>query len=380
MENNARLQSYFKESIDGMETVKASSAEDHVKNTTNGKFHSFLNSVVKNSMISISQDTLANTIELVGTVLILWAGFIMVLNNSTTIGALMTFYALLGYFTQPVKNLIELQPLVQTAVIAADRLSDILDLQTEEKTDEPVPMSSTNVWEFRNVDFRYGNRGLTLAGIDFSIKRGEKIAIVGESGSGKTTLAKLLLRFYSSEKGNILLDGVDINNFDISSLRKSIGYVDQNVFLFSDTIENNLKLGNADISNEDMEFVCKLCNADEFISSLPLGYQTPLDENGANLSGGQRQRLAIARALLKKPQLLILDEATSHLDMTTEAAIKKAIFDPTLNLTCIIIAHRMATVKNCDRIYVMDKGRIVESGTHDELKRKGGKYSQLCQQ
>ena len=377
MENNARLQSYFKESIDGMETVKASCAEKQVKETTRNKFRTFLKSAVKSSMISISQDTLADTVELVGTVVILWIGFAMVLSGQSSVGALMTFYALLGYFTQPIKNLIELQPTIQTAVVAADRLNDILDLQTELVSESNVNMPAVNQWELKNIEFRYGNRELTLKSVSFSIKRGEKVAIVGESGSGKTTFAKMLLRFYKPEQGQILLDGEDIQTLDLSALRKGIAYVDQTTFLFSDTIKNNLKLGNPEATDEDIASVCKMCHVDEFILSLPLGYETPLDENGANLSGGQRQRLAIARALLKKPQLLILDEATSNLDTITEAAIKNTMFDYDTDLTCIIIAHRLPTIKNCDRIYVMEQGEIVESGTHDELMSKNEKYAML---
>lgn len=236
----------------------------------------------------MSQDTIADSVELIGTVVILWLGIEMVLRNQISIGELITFYALLAYFTSPIKNLIELQPTIQTAIVAADRLSDILP-----------------------------------------------------------------------------------------SLRGSVAYVDQNVFLFSDTIKNNLRLGNPNATDDEIYRACEVSKSDEFIKSLPLGYDTPIDENGSNLSGGQRQRLAIARARLKHPQLLILDEATSNLDTITEAGIKNTIFNLAKSVSCIIIAHRLTTVKNCDRIYVMESGRIVESGTHDELINKGGEYTRL---
>lgn len=378
MENNAILQSYFKESIDGMETIKAACAGEEVKEKTSDKFMRFVNSAFRNSILSISQDTLADTVELVGTVVILWIGFGLVIGKQITIGSLITFNALLSYFIQPIKNLIELQPMLQTAFIAADRLNDILDLQTEVTEEGKISvLPAVSEWAFEHVDFRYGNRELALHDISLKISHGEKIAIVGESGSGKTTLAKLLVRFYSPENGRITINDTEISEYTLAALRNSVAYVGQDTFLFSDSIRNNLKLGHQEISDEELYYACALSHADEFIQELPMGYDTPLDENGANLSGGQRQRLALARAILSKPQLLILDESTSNLDTITEAAIKNTVFQFDKDLTCIIIAHRLATVKNCDRIYVMDGGEVIECGTHEALIQKGGKYAAL---
>ena len=381
MEEDAQLQSYFKESIDGMETVKASNAGTQVKETTTGKFRRFLDAMVKSSVISISQDTLVGTVELAGTVLILWMGFSMVLSGQLTIGTLMTFYVLLSYFTGPIKNLIELQPTIQTAFVAVDRLNDILELETEQADSSVSPETEmptqAKCWEARHVDFRYGNRELTLHDVNFQIKRGERIAIVGESGSGKTTLAKLFLRFYEPENGKVTLDGRNISEYNLDALRESIAYVGQNTFLFSDTIRNNLTLGNPNLTEDEMNRVCELSKTADFIRDLPLGYDTPLDENGMNLSGGQRQRLAIARALARHPQLLILDEATSNLDTVTENGIRDTIFNLDRSMTCVIIAHRLTTIRSCDRIYVMKNGAVAETGTYEELMEKKGEFYRL---
>lgn len=377
MENNAILQSYFKESIDGVETSKAACAISAVKEKAHRLYFRFIHSVYKSNIITVSQDSLIDAVEMIGTVSILWVGFAMVGRSVITLGQLMTFYALLAYFTVPVKNLIGLQSTLQTAFVAVDRLNDILEMKTEEYDNPGSSFEELNEITFDNIDFRYGNRELTLKRISLSIKHGEKIAVVGESGSGKTTLAKLILRFYEPESGEIRINGVNAKDYNLTALRKKIAYVDQNSFLFSDTVKNNLKLSCAEATDEQIIEVCKMCRANDFIETLPFGYDTPLDENGMSLSGGQRQRLSIARAMLKKPKLLILDEATSNLDTITEAGIKNTVFSLDKELTCIIIAHRLSTIKNCDRIYVMEHGEIVESGTHRELLEKGGRYAEL---
>ncbi|MBQ7045935.1 MAG: peptidase domain-containing ABC transporter [Clostridia bacterium] len=377
MENNAKVQSYLKESIDGIETLKSHKAENSAKSKNSFKFQKLINAAFKDNIISISQDSICDLIELVGIVIILWVGFGMVLANTVTIGSLITFYALLAYFTEPIKNLISLQPMMQTAIIAAERLNDILDIPVESKQIKQDANIAFNTIEFSNVDFRYGNHELVLKNISLEIKKGEKVAIVGESGCGKTTLAKLLLKFYEAENGSILIDGAKISSIETDYIRDAISYIDQNTFLFSDTVKNNLILGCNTVSDEEIIKSCELAKADKFIQDLPFGYDTFLDENGKNLSGGQRQRIAIARALLRNPKLIIFDEATSNLDTITENAIKDTIFDLNKEMICIIIAHRLSTIKNCDKIIVMDKGSIVEIGTHEQLLRQQGKYFEL---
>jgi ATP-binding cassette subfamily B protein len=329
----------------------------------------------------MSQDVVTDAVELIGTIIILWIGFSMVLQDKITVGVLITFYALISYFTGPIKNLIQLQPTIQKAFVAAERLNDILELEVEKNNVSNNFKSNDktliDTLEFRHVYFRYGNRELTLKDVCLQLKRGEKIAIVGESGSGKTTIAKLLLGFYEPENGEILINNESTKERGFNDLRRNIAYVDQNTFLFADTIKNNMMLGNEEVSDEEIWESCIKSHISEFIQGLPLKLDTPIDENGENLSGGQKQRIAIARALLRKPQILILDEATSNLDTITEDAIKDAIFKMNDNLTCIIIAHRLSTIRQCDCIYVMENGYVVEYGSHDELVDLNGKYAQL---
>lgn len=374
MENNAIVQSYLKESIDGIETIKANCAENISKERNRNKFKNLINYLFKNSLIQNSQDAICDAVELIGTALILWMGFSMVLKGIVSLGSLLTFYALLAYFTTPIKNLIELQPTMQTAVVAAERLNDILDAESEQKSGNTKVINNIGDIKIQNLDFRYGNRQLTINDISLTIHKGEKIAFVGESGSGKTTIAKLIMQFYNPEKGNILINNTNIELISKESLREKISYVTQNTFLFSDTIKNNLLIAKEKASNQEIITALKVADAYDFVNSLSFGYDTFLDENGFNLSGGQRQRLSIARALLKNPELLILDEATSNLDSVAELKIKENIFNTFKDITCIMIAHRLSAVSDCDKIYFFENGKIVESGTHEALMNKKGKY------
>lgn len=308
----------------------------------------------------------------------MWFGGSLVLKGEVTIGELISFNALLAYFIQPIGRLINLQPQLQEAIVASDRLGEILDLELEKSDDESIkPETLAGCISLENVSFAYGMRDNVLNDINISIHNGEKIALVGESGSGKTTIAKLLMGFYKIDQGKIILNNYYIDDIDKETLRSKISYISQDSFFFSGTIKENLEFVGDDVTYEKMVDACKKAHIHEYIESLPLKYKTPLEEKGSNLSGGQRQRLSIARALLKKPEILIMDEATSNLDSITERAIQRTLEECTENVTTIVIAHRLSTIKKCQKIYVMDKGRIIEEGSHRELLDKGGYYYRL---
>lgn len=378
MEMNSKVTSKLVETINGIETIKIYNHEKIEKDKTNALYKKFLKNVFNGGMLSLSQQTVTMLVAVVGELVIIWIGSACVIRGELTLGELITFNALLGYFIEPIKNLLNLQPCIQTAVVAADRLGEILDIpleyNIEEKNNEKIEFNRILV---SNVNFRYGTRDLVLKGMNLEIQRGQKVAFVGGSGSGKTTLAKLFVRLFEQEEGSINLDSRDIREFSINQIRNSILYVSQNTFLFSGTIKENLLFGNPNASDYDIVRVCKMCGLEEYIDGLPLKYNTMIEENGKNLSGGQRQRFSIARALLSKPQILIMDEATSNLDYITEKEIENTINNLSREITMIIIAHRLNIVKKCDKIFVFKDGQVVENGNHIELLTRKGYYYEL---
>jgi len=376
---SAETESYLVESLSGIATIKAMNAEGDAVWETEKRFIKEIKTEFKLGWIGNLQYSLQDIITLLGGIAILWLGGLQVLDGNITIGQLITFSALLGYFHGPIQRLINLQPTLQEAFVAAERLSEILDLKTEETLDEKLlrPEKLKGEITFKNVHFRYGTRAKVLEDVNLHIAAGEKIAIVGESGSGKTTVIKLLMKYYQSEKGEILIDGKNLKDLNTENLRSKVGYVPQDVFLFSGTIYENLVFGKNNVSFEDVVEASMSAQAHKFINEMPLRYQTKVGERGSALSGGQKQRIALARAILASPDILILDEATSNLDSIAERAIHETIDEISLDITTIIIAHRLSTIMRCDRIIVMGKGRIEEIGSHYELLKIKGAYYNL---
>ncbi|KXY12698.1 peptidase domain-containing ABC transporter [Bacillus paranthracis] len=382
MESNAKLTSYLIESLNGIATVKSYNAEKEVFYQTESRFVNLLRYIFKKGMLLNLQGSIKTGLELIGGTIILWVGAMQVLKGNMTIGELITYNALLAYFLNPIENLIGIQPTMQSALVAGERLNEIfdLDIEKDEKEHNKVfPKYLSGKIKCSNITFRYGTRKNVLNNISFSIEPGSQVAFVGESGSGKTTISKLLMSYYEPQQGEIYYDDYHIKEINRTALRERIAYVSQESFFFSGSIYDNLRFGlNNSVSLEEIIQVCKQACVHDFISDLPLRYETPLEENASNLSGGQRQRLAIARALLKKPDILILDEATSNLDSTTEKHITDMLKELGLQgITVIMIAHRLSTIEHANQIFVMEKGNIIEEGSHVELLFKKGEYYRL---
>ena len=381
MEQGAELESQLVESLNAVSTIKRFGLEDFANIKTETKFINLLKIGYKSALNSVFSGTSSSFVAQLFTIILLWTGSYFVIDREITAGELLSFYAIIGYFTGPAASLIGANKQIQNALIAADRLFEIMDLERE-SSENKISLTHEKIGDinFNNVSFRYGTRVQVFENFNLKISKGEITAIIGESGSGKSTLMALLQNVYKIQKGQISIGGLDINYIDTNSLRNIISVVPQKIDLFAGNVIENIAVGDFNPNMEHILGICKSIGILDFVENLPNGFETYLGENGASLSGGQKQRIAIARALYKNPEILILDEATSSLDSKSENYIQKTILSMRdKHKTVVIIAHRLSTIVNADKIIVLDKGTVVESGTHTDLYKQKGRYYELWQ-
>lgn len=384
MEEGAELESQLLESLNSVGTIKRFALEDHSNRKTEVRFISLLKTVYRSGINSLFSGNSAEFISQIFTIILLWVGAGFVLDQQISPGELLSFYTLIGYFTAPVSSFIGMNKVVQDAIIAADRLFEIMDLEREmESGDNKIELSLRHLGDilFSDISFRYGTRTEVFKNLDLKIPLGKLTGIVGESGSGKSTLMALLHNVYPLTSGNIFIGDYSLKYISNRSLRTIIGVVPQQTDLFSGSLTSNIALGDDDVNMQKILKICTRLGITSFVESLPEGFQTNVGENGVTLSGGQKQRIAIARALYREPEILILDEATSSLDPISEQYVQEAIrYLIAMQKTVIVIAHRLSTIQKADKIIVLKNGKVAEEGTHAELITLRSEYHYLWTQ
>jgi ABC-type multidrug transport system fused ATPase/permease subunit len=375
------IMSVFEETLGGLRIVKAFNAEEKMQarfESTNNLYTRLQEKIFRRQQLA---SPISEFLGILVMVIVLWYGGAMVLGANSTLSSsiLITYLVVFSQIINPAKSVTTAYYNILKGLASSDRIDQILDAEISIKEKEvPVPITDfKSTIEYRNVNFQY-EKDPVLMDINFTIEKGKAIALVGRSGSGKSTIVDLIPRFIDTTSGEVLIDGVSVKDFKLHDLRKLMGIVSQQSILFNDTFFNNIAFGMNDAKEEDVIAAAKVANAHDFIMETPNGYYTNVGEGGSKMSGGQRQRISIARAVLKNPPILILDEATSALDTESERLVQEAILNLMKNRTSIVIAHRLSTIMHSDLIIVLDEGRIVEYGTHDELiKIKGGAYRNL---
>lgn len=376
----AEVQGFLHERIQGINVIKSFAVEKNEEGRFNERNSNFLDKATNHAKWTARSFSVVNTITDIGPLLVVGYGAYQVIHGNLTVGTLAAFIAYLDRLYGPLRRLVSSSTTLTQSIASMDRVFQLYDVKydVQDRKDAKILGHTNGNIEFSNVGFDYnGEDKSVLKDIDFNVGSGETVAFVGMSGGGKSTLVTLIPRFYDVTEGRVMLDGEDIRNYTIESLRNNIGLVMQDNILFSDSILENIMLAKPDATEEEVVEAAKRANAHEFIMGLPDGYHTEVGERGVKLSGGQKQRIAIARVFLKNPPILILDEATSALDLESESIIQETLLELSNNRTTIIVAHRLSTITHADRIFVMSNGEIEESGTHLELMNRQGAYYDL---
>ncbi len=368
------LNAQIEETFTGHDIIRAFNQEEISMEKFEEDNEKWFDQEWKSQFYSSLNGPLMNFISNFAYVVIAVLGAIFVLQKAITVGDILAFFQYVQSFTRPIQQITRVMNQIQTAMAASERIFEFLDYDDEENTSDRQITEIMDEITFENVSFGYTPDETIIKNLSFNVKKGQKIAIVGETGAGKTTIVKLLMRFYDIDSGSIKIDGVDITEYDKHSLRSLVGMVLQDSWLFSDTIESNIRYGNLEASDDKIVEASKQVYADNFIRQLPEGYETELNEDSDNISHGQKQLLTIARTIISTKEVLILDEATSSVDTRTEKLIQKAMDKLMENKTSFIIAHRLSTIRNADKIIVIENGEIIEQGNHEELLAEKGYY------
>lgn len=377
-----QLSAKLAENLSGIRVIKAFSREPIEHEQVNETSTYLLDANIKASRMTSLFYPAIHVVSASGTVIVLGVGAYLISKGEFTIGALTAFTMYVGNFYNPIGDFIRTLDSIQRALASGERIFEVLDSVPEiQDPEHPLPLTSVRgEVELCNVSFRYGSGDEVLRGVDILAQPGEVIALVGQSGAGKTSLVNLIPRFYDVTEGQVKVDGIDVREVTQRDLRRHIAMVLQETFLFNGTVRENLRFGRLEATDEELEAAARAGNADEFIANLPDGYDTEIGERGVKLSGGQKQRLAIARAVLANPRILILDEATSSVDSAAECLIHQALDRLMRGRTTFIIAHRLSTVRAASQILVLHNGELVERGRHDELVERDGQYAAMCRQ